>query len=117
MGRQGDFHATTQSRALNHRHNQLAASFNAVADIGQKWRQWRLAELANISASNKSLSLTHHQHSLDRSIRIGLLHRSDKTSAHMHAQGVDGRIVHRDDQYLALQPGRDYVLVLGRDGA
>jgi hypothetical protein len=87
---------------MNGSHHRLGAGFDAVAHLGQDGVHGWATKLANVSTGNERAARAQQQHTLDGSIRLGLVHRRHQATAHIHADGVDGRMVNRDDQQVAV---------------
>lgn len=62
MRGQRDFQPAAERRAVNRGDDRLAARFDAVADVGQRRRNRRLAELADIRARDETAARAHDQH-------------------------------------------------------
>ncbi len=89
MRSQSHFKATAQGHAGNRRQHRFAASFDAVAYIGQGRRLRRLAEFAHISPGTERLSFANENNDLHRRIGLGCRNGIVKVLAQGLAQRVD----------------------------
>ncbi len=96
MTGQGCLKTTTQSCAVNSRHNQFGRVFQRAKHGWQRWITRWFAEFGNIRTSDKCTSLTHQNDRVGVVFLRGVNGIQD-AFADCLRQGVDGRAVYLDD--------------------
>ena len=85
VGRERDLQSAAERRAVDGGDHRLAAGLDAVADLGQRRRLRRLAELAHVGAGRESALAADQQDDLGLGIGLGLRHAIDDLAAQYQA--------------------------------
>ncbi len=105
-----DFESAAERGAVYCGDDGLPACLDAVADVGQRRRLRRLAELANVSPGDEVAPGADEQHGGDARVGVGGFDRGEKAAPHLGTERVDGRVVDGDDEDAAVQFAHDDVL-------
>ncbi len=102
MTTQRDFQPSTERGAMDDGDARLAAAFDSFDHLRQVRRLRRLAELLDVSAGNKGSALADQRHGTDLLVHFGLLKGIEQAFTHCLAEGVNRRVVDRDQRDIAL---------------
>jgi hypothetical protein len=100
--RKSDLQPAAERGAMDRGQHRLAAVLDAAAHLGQRGRLRRLAELADVGTGNEVAARAGDQHRGHGAVGFGRVDRGDQAAAHIHAEGVDRRVVDADDQHIGL---------------
>jgi hypothetical protein len=97
---QCNLESAAQRRAVKRGDDGLTARFETIADVEQRWRLRRLAELVDVRARDEIAARTDDQNSPDRAVRFGGIDRGDESAPDLHAERIHRRIVGGYEQYV-----------------
>ncbi|MNT11085.1 hypothetical protein D3C72_1459470 [compost metagenome] len=115
--RQGNLQPAAERGAMDGSDHRLGAVLDLQADLGQRGLLRRLAELADVRAGDEVAARADDQHALGAAVGLGRIDGGGQAAAHVHAQGVDGRVVDGHHAHVALTLEGDGTVGRGRAGS
>jgi hypothetical protein len=99
---QRHFQPAAERGAVDGGDHRLGAVLDLQAGLGQRGLLRRLAELADVRAGDEVAARADDQHRLGRAVGLGRVDGGHEAAAHIHAQGVDGRVVDGHHEHVAM---------------
>ena len=100
--RERHFEPAAERGAVDRGDHRLGAVLDRKAGLGQRGRLRRLAELADVRAGDEIAAGADDQHRLGGAVGLGRVDGGHEAAAHIHAQGVDGRVVDGHHEHVAM---------------